>query len=163
MWSFVSGNMIKSSPVLVNNGLAVAFGSYDEYLYCVNAQNGELVWKVKPGLGAIYSSPCLVLKNVMGIDQSNVSTEDTLLSTGVILIGTLGGTCAAVSEMDGRILWSHDIQAPVFTSSLNYNSRALFSSVKGKVKCFLTNSGEERYKRKFGYHLYIPYISLYLR
>jgi eukaryotic-like serine/threonine-protein kinase len=43
-WKFPTGSIIRSSPTLYNN--KIYFTSFDKYLYCVDVNNGKLVWKV---------------------------------------------------------------------------------------------------------------------
>jgi outer membrane protein assembly factor BamB len=45
LWTFKTGDEIKSSPVLVDDKILI--GSYDGHLYCLSVRNGSLVWKVK--------------------------------------------------------------------------------------------------------------------
>lgn len=43
MWSFTAGGRISSPPVVA--GGLVYFGSHDGWVYCVRADNGQLVWR----------------------------------------------------------------------------------------------------------------------
>lgn len=42
-WAFTSQGTISATPISVGNMVLV--GSYDKFLYCLNAENGNLIWK----------------------------------------------------------------------------------------------------------------------
>lgn len=42
-WKYPAGSLIKSSPVVYYD--RVYFTGFDRYVYCVNAQTGDLIWK----------------------------------------------------------------------------------------------------------------------
>src|SRR5438128_5159662 len=64
MWSYTTGAEILSSPALAS-AKTIYVGSYDQFLYAINAGDGSLRWKfsvqpTKPGEAAyIYSSPAV--------------------------------------------------------------------------------------------------------
>ena len=45
LWTFKTGDEVKSSPVLIDD--RVLIGSYDGHLYCLSARNGSVLWKVR--------------------------------------------------------------------------------------------------------------------
>ena len=47
-WEFTTGNVVASSPVVVDGKVFV--GSFDNQTYALNADTGALVWKVSDGL-----------------------------------------------------------------------------------------------------------------
>ncbi|XP_071453157.1 beta-alanine-activating enzyme [Hetaerina americana] len=150
MWSFTTEDIVKCSPLIANHGTSVVFGSYSGNIYCIDIK-GDLLWKTKLRDGPIYSSPALyqelVIPEKLGGEYKteNASIEgsdSTSVNNGIIICATLGGTCVALTEKEGRILWKSELKAPIFTSPLVYGCHVVISSVKGRVAGFMVKSGE---------------------
>ena len=56
LWTYQTKHQIKSSPVVFEGMIFI--GSYDNYLYALNATTGQLIWKYETG-GDVFSSPCV--------------------------------------------------------------------------------------------------------
>lgn len=56
-WRYPTEAFVYSSPAVVNG--VVYVGSYDGYVYALNASNGTLLWRYLTGNG-VYSSPVVV-------------------------------------------------------------------------------------------------------
>jgi hypothetical protein len=56
LWRFKTGDLVFSSPA-ISSGV-VYFGSYDNYLYALDAGTGQEKWKFKTGDG-VFSSPAI--------------------------------------------------------------------------------------------------------
>lgn len=41
-WTYNTGDRIKSSPILCQNGEAVVCGSYDKYIHCINSKVSQV-------------------------------------------------------------------------------------------------------------------------
>ncbi|MEO8399629.1 MAG: PQQ-binding-like beta-propeller repeat protein, partial [Ignavibacteriaceae bacterium] len=76
--------MIETEPLLINN--KIIFGSWDNYLYCIDAGSGSLIWKWTENKNFYYSPaacwPVADEKNVY------VSTPDKYVSAVDLLLGT---------------------------------------------------------------------------
>jgi len=92
------------------------------YLSCM--QDGNLVWSAKLGDGSIYSSPCVAR---------------------AVYAAALDGTCSALAEDDGHILWTHKFGSPVFSSPavIHDESSVLFAEVSGIIHCLSVTDGKE--------------------
>ena len=71
LWSFTTGARIKSSPAVVNG--RVYIGPDDGYVYCLDANNGSLIWKSDAG-GYIEAH----FDAVTGIRSSPIVVDDRL-------------------------------------------------------------------------------------
>ncbi|XP_046395203.1 beta-alanine-activating enzyme [Ischnura elegans] len=165
LWSFGAEEMVKSSPLIVNAGTCVAFGSYSGSMYCINFK-GHLIWKVKLHSGSIYSSPTLYQGSPdlsEGDENRKYSLEDSSSSTtsqGIVLCASLSGMCAGLTERDGRILWKNSLDAPIFASPLVYGHYAVFSSVKGMVICFSAKFGEKVWSFQAGGNVFSSFTTV---
>ncbi|PSN35737.1 Acyl-CoA synthetase family member 4 [Blattella germanica] len=138
IWSFHTGGMVKSSPSLCLNASAVVFGSYDHLLYCVKVIDGSLVWSTKIGDGSIYTSPCVSVKNCM------------------IYTAALDGTCAALSEDVGQILWKCKFGSPLFASPeiVQNEDIVIFAEVSGQIHFIAASTGKELCKFQTGGNIF---------
>jgi len=92
-WRFKTDGPIYSSPVVY--GKMVFLGSYDSYMYALDAESGMLIWKIKTD-GPILSTPAV--------------------SDGVIYFGSKDGWIYAVSIKEGKLLWKYETRGKVLTS-----------------------------------------------
>ena len=56
LWRFKTGNRILSSPAVSPSLDIIYFGSFDKYVYALNATSGKEIWKY-PAQQAVVSSP----------------------------------------------------------------------------------------------------------
>ncbi|MGE5424898.1 MAG: FAD-dependent oxidoreductase [Syntrophothermus sp.] len=89
LWSFKTGDAIKSSPVVCNNVIFV--GSNDGYLYALTA-GGKLKWKFNCGT-AIEAAP--------------------LLSDNLVIAGSLEGILFAVDAASGKLIWKYKTEGQI--------------------------------------------------
>ncbi len=78
-----TGGEVRSTPVVVEGGRTIYFGSADGNLYAVD-RDGAQVWRFDAG-GAIYGSPILV--------------------GDLVVCGTAGGDVVALEEATGALAW----------------------------------------------------------
>jgi outer membrane protein assembly factor BamB len=94
-WSFETGDQIFSSPAVV--GGVVYVGSFDDYLYALDAVRGTLLWSYSNGDG--YAASPAVVGGTVYIGQGR----------------QVGGGMLAVDGATGHLQWSH--QTPSVASS----------------------------------------------
>lgn len=118
-WKFDTGAMIKCRALLVNRSLL--FGNYSESnnFWCLDANNGDLMWSQKIGSKSIYANP-------VEIESTNA------------LVCSLDGTVALVDSHSANILWRFQSEAPVFSTptvyrNSNHELRIVVLAVNGKV------------------------------
>ena len=83
-WSLTTFDEVRGSGALV--GSNVAIGSYDHYVYCVDPERGELLWKFPTGRGVV-ARPARVQELVV------VGSEDRMLYGITAADGALRWTC----------------------------------------------------------------------
>ena len=82
-----------TSPVVYQN--IVLIGSYDSYLYALNAKTGEIIWEFKTDDDVI----------------SNVAVEQ-----GIVYFGSDDGFLYAVDVISGQQIWKFETGKKVFSS-----------------------------------------------
>ena len=82
LWRYQTGSRVESSPTV--SGGTVYVGSYDRYLYAVNATSGALRWRYLTGSG-VSSSPTV--------------------SGGTVYVGSWDNNLNAVNATSGALRW----------------------------------------------------------
>ncbi|XP_018311567.1 acyl-CoA synthetase family member 4 [Mycetomoellerius zeteki] len=119
IWKFQTQDMVKCTAIMCTQGSKIFVGSYDFYVYCLSAEDGIQIWKTKASQGGICATGCL--------HQQSTS----------VLFGTLDGSCLALHQSSGRIIWKRKLQNPVFVAPVVLRTGyALFCSVAGTLCCF---------------------------
>jgi serine/threonine protein kinase len=108
LWVFRCEDEVRGSP---NYDLGMIYvGSYDNNLYCLDAQNGEFRWKF-PTDGGIVTRPFVY--------------ED------LIFIGSEDGHVYAVSAKTGKQAWSYQVNRPVRSSPWVMDGHVFFGADDG--------------------------------
>jgi outer membrane protein assembly factor BamB/formylglycine-generating enzyme required for sulfatase activity len=124
LWRFQTGGPVRSSPVVVN-GIAY-FGSYDTYIYAVNATTGQEVWKYKTA-GKVSGSAAVV--------------------NGVVYFAGESGCVYALNAANGAVIWTNQLGAsssyrmagsPAVVDNLVYISRG---NGGGSESILMVNNG----------------------
>lgn len=150
LWQFEAGDKIESSPAIadINDDsiYEVAFGSYDNKTYLVNASNGQLIWSyatnnwvtASPVIANIAGSKKVIItshdSNVYcfnadgsvnwtfavptgGRIQSSPSIADVDLD-GIndVIVGSSDSRLYALSGLSGRPIWHYKVNAYIFSS-----------------------------------------------
>ena len=82
-WKFLASDVVRRDPVLVNG--VVLFGADDKRLYAVDAQSGELLWRIPLDHDGIF-----------------------LAASGELVYAAAGSSLYAVDPLNGEIRWSHE-------------------------------------------------------
>ena len=94
LWSFETNEPIWATPLLDGSTLYIA--SQDHFLYAVDIESEEMLWKTELG-GAIINAPV--------IDEN-----------GTLYIGSFGNELYAIDSETGDILWDYETEAWVWGS-----------------------------------------------
>ena len=117
-WSFATGNIVYSSPAVVNG--VVYVGSGDNNVYALNASTGAKLWSFATG-NSIGSSPAVAGRVVyVGSDDNNVY---------------------ALNASTGAKLWSFATGGPVFSSPAVANGVVYVSSRNSNVYALNASNG----------------------
>ncbi len=104
-WSFFTGGPVRLAPTLYKDRLFV--GSDDGFVYCLKAENGQLIWKVRPGPNSerLLGSGKMISR--WPIRTNVLVDEDIAYFTGGIFPHENVYICAARID-DGSIIWKND-------------------------------------------------------
>jgi len=111
LWKYKTGDWVFSSPAVVNG--KVYFGSYDNYLYCLDT-NGNLLWRYKTG-DYVRSSPAVV--------------------DGKVYFGSVDNYLYCLDTY-GNLLWRYKTGDYVASSPAVVDGKVYFGSGDGYLYCF---------------------------
>ncbi len=134
---------IESSPILYNDKLFV--GTLDGELYCLNSEDGEIIWQAKVD-DSIYSSPAVWENSVIigtldgkmysfdintgkknwEIDVKGSIFSSPSISKGNIFIGTIENKFYAVDVKDGDIKWEFDSNSKIYSTAATDEKTVIF-------------------------------------
>lgn len=104
-WSFITEGPVRFAPA-VHNGRVYA-GSDDGYVYCLNAGDGTLIWKYRPG-----PSDEKVIGNERLISlwpvRTSVLVDQDVLYCGAGVFPYEGIYICALNAEDGSVVWKND-------------------------------------------------------
>ena len=169
-WTFTTGNWVDSSPALSKDGSTVYVGSWDNYLYAVNTDEGTLNWSFETN-SYITSSPAVDLNgrvyfgsmdSIFYALESNgslaweyfvgqpVFSSPAIGENGTLYFGDENGTLHAIN-LDGTVKWTYEVEDVVDTNksilsspSLDTSGNIYFGS--GNGFCYsLSDDGDSAY------------------
>jgi outer membrane protein assembly factor BamB len=166
-WSLLTGDEVRGSGAFVGTGVAI--GSYDNYVYCVNPEDGELLWKFPTGRG-------VVARPARAHDLMIVGSEDRMLygvtaSTGAMrwscrtgmpirssaeidgeraIVGSDDASIYCVNTQDGEVVWRERVWGPVRSSPTIAGGVAFIGSDDGYVYAIGVDDGKLRWRQPCG-------------
>ncbi len=178
-WTFKTEDEIRCSPTAIRD---LAFvGSYDNNVWALNLETGELVWKFATK-GGIASSPVVDETNRMvmfGSEDCSFyavdyrggrlnwthTTKDRVRSTarvehGHVFFGSDDGKVYALGSANGRVLWSFDTNAPVRSRPFVTSELVIVGSESGEVFALsLSGARKWSYRTRRGV-ISSPYVDM---
>ncbi len=121
-WKFHTGNIIHSSPSIVDGRLYI--GSYDFHLYCIDSKNGTEIWKFKT--------------------NSNIDSSPAVYENKVF-IGSNDGKFYCLNIDNGLLLWKKDTTGQIRSSPLVSNGNVYVGSADGNLYCLNISSGNTKW------------------
>ncbi|KAG7198271.1 hypothetical protein KM043_005674 [Ampulex compressa] len=129
LWKHKTGSIVKCTAIACKLRRKVYIGSYDTHVYCLSVEDGSVMWSVMLGQGSISASGCL---------HSQLEC---------VLFGTLDGSCAALEESTGKVVWKRKLSDPIFVAPVVLkNGLVLFCSVAGTLVCYDIRANVEIWK-----------------
>lgn len=126
LWTFETGDNIKSSPVVANG--KVVIGSTDGLVYCLD-MNGKLLWKFETGNS--IEAPALIVENT-------------------VYIGNLDGMLLAFDLNSGKKLWEYECENQIVGSPNWWKEGGTTSILVGSydyyLHCVDAKTGQVRWK-----------------
>lgn len=166
-WSLQTGDEVRGSGANVGSGVAI--GSYDNYVYCVAPEDGELIWKFPTGRGVV-ARPARVH------DLLVIGSEDRMLygvtcttgamrwscrtgmavrsSAGVsaerVIVGSDDASVYCVDSTNGEVIWRERVWGPVRSSPTIHGDVAYVGSDDGYIYALNVADGKPRWRQPCG-------------
>ena len=126
-WSYRTRRNIVSSPIVHEQEGVCLIGSYDNFLYALDASSGFSSWRFRTA-GPIISSPALY--------------EDK------VIFGSVDKSLYCVDIINSREKWRFTIDEPIVSSPVIYRGNVYFGGADGKLYCIDAGTGEEMWTFK---------------
>lgn len=125
-WSLRAKRSITSSPYVDLEGICYV-GSFDGYLYAIQADSGYRMWRFRTGR-PIVSSPTV--------------------DGNLVFFGVTDGQFYGVNTQTGRDKWKFSADAPIVGGALVHGESVYFGDSKGNFYCLDKNDGKEKWRFK---------------
>ena len=155
LWKYKTDGAVVSSPAVVDGKVYV--GSADGYVYSLNANTGELIWK--HFTGAWTTSPTVVDGKVfigslnpgflfycldaatgdsvwdLEPQGNNVISANAVVINDRVFVGeaSIPGVIDAVDENSGAIIWQYQLRLPVSSSAAFANDKIFVGSTDNNI------------------------------
>ncbi len=123
LWSFETGDDVRSTPIISNNTVFV--GSTDKNMYALSLDDGTVIWK---------------------FTMEDDIEAPALYYDGIVYAGSLDGTFYALSADSGKVIWSVEtgdqiLGAPNIYFNAAKKARILVGSYDFKMYCYDAKTG----------------------
>jgi outer membrane protein assembly factor BamB len=155
-WSYASGAV--TSPAVTSGRVYV--GSYDDNVYCLDAENGSLIWSFTTG-NIVFSSPAVTNgrvyvgsydDNVYCLDAENGSLiwrfttggeiySSPAVAYGKIFIGSRDRKVYCLGAENGTKIWSYTTSDRVWSSPAVAQGKVFVGSADYEIYCFDAENG----------------------
>jgi outer membrane protein assembly factor BamB len=135
-WEYTTQAPIYSSPVVSENRVFV--GSYDSYLYALDASSGDLLWRFKTG-GEILSTPAVY--------------------NNLVIFGSKDGMVYALNVNDGKLHWKYKTGGSVLTSPVVADGKVFIASKDLRLYALNVNDGQRVWRARFQDYKYGGFYS----
>ena len=135
-WSFVTGDLVWSTPAIAANG-TVYIGSDDDHLYALEAKSGKLVWKLRLGSCA----------QTVGVGpeatRCDVDAGPTVGPDGVIYTG---GDGVFAIEPSGKLRWRFPTNKHVSGAPALAADGTVYAGSQDNSIYAITTDGKQRWE-----------------
>lgn len=135
-WKFATGHAIWGAPV--SDGKVLYVASMDHYIYAIDPQSGNLIWKTEDLGGQLVAQPALSPSGVLYVGAFGSRTEDPARSSRLV----------AVDSSNGQILWSKPTRGWVWATPLLKEDVLYFGDNEGFIYAFDALEGNELWNRQ---------------
>jgi len=168
LWVKDIGSSLRSSPA-ISEGMVYIGGSYDNKMYCLDANTGDEQWNYS-ALNYVWASPAVVDGKVYfgsfdnkvycldantGDEQWNYSTGDFVISSpavvdGKVYIGSSDQKLYCLDASNGNELWNYSIGSETYSSPAVAYGFIYFTALDGKLYCIQDTDGTHQWNFSIG-------------
>ena len=127
IWRYKTGIGVRSSPAVYDGKIYI--GSYDDYVYCLDAKTGGLIWRYKTGWDAC-SSPAVANEKVY--------------------IGSCDNYIYCLDAKTGKLVWKYKTGSYIDSSPAVANEKVYIGSGDNYIYCLDAETGKLVWRYKTG-------------
>lgn len=140
VWSYLSGEVVRSTPTISADGSKVYFGDYNDSIFIFNTADGSIVKNITIAGNSKYSSFAVA--------------ED-----GTIYVGRDDDKVYALDPENGTVKWTYNAKGDVLSSPVIDAEGNIYFSVNNDSIHSLTPDGTERWSASYGGEVARGYIA----
>lgn len=123
-WSYRTRRAVSSSPIVDDQGICYV-GSFDGYMYALDASSGYSMWRFRTN-GPIISAPAL--------------------DGDLLVFSSTDGNLYGINAESSKEKWRFSTGKPIVSSPIIHNECAYFGGTDGNFYCIDLKSGKEKWK-----------------
>ena len=140
VWSYLSGEVVRSAPTISADGTKVYFGDYNDSIFIFDAADGTIEKKIGIGGDSKYSSFALA-------------------DDGTLYVGRNNDKLFAVDPINGIVKWTYEASNDILsTPVIDAAGNVYFSVNNDSIRSF-TPEGVQRWSSSYGGELNKGYIA----
>lgn len=140
LWSYLSGEVVRSAPTISADGSKVFFSDYNDSIFVFNTVDGSINTTIKIGGNAKYSSTALG-------------------SDGTLYAGRDNDKLYSLDPVNATINWTYDANGDVLSSPVIDAAGNIYFSVRDDSIRSLAPDGTERWAASYGGDITKGYIA----
>ncbi len=122
-WSYRAKRQVMSSPTVDDMGICY-FGSFDGYMYAVEATSGYNIWRFRTN-GPIISSP--------------------IVHDDMVYFGSTDGNFYALNAESSKEKWKFSAESPIVSSPIIRDGNIYLGSNQGEFYCLDAKTGKKKW------------------
>lgn len=123
---------IKSSPGIVGN--KIFFGSTKGMIYCMDLNDGSLIWS--------YNT------------NDNIEESSPAISENKVIIGSNDGSVYCLNASTGKLIWNFTTNYKIHSSPTIVEEKVFFGSYDGDLYCLNKNTGQKIWNYSSSYWIH---------
>ncbi len=144
---------VTSPPALVRDKIYLGsfnFSGGSAYFYCIDEDDGAVLWKSPTLVSVYFSSPCI------SDDKAYVGTMGLYNSTTLHWKEPYGMYC--FDAKNGNELWYHPVNGSIGSSPTMVDDTIVFTAKDGYIYCLNAEDGELAWRKNIGISVSSPAV-----
>lgn len=160
VWRYQAGGRIAGGAGWLEDPIRILIGSYDGSLYCLDPEDGKLIWSYKTnnyinGTPTAWNNTCIIGgcdahvyiisadgTGLASIDSGSYIAGSVAAKDGYAYVGNYDGTLLKIDVSTAEVIWTYRIQGtPILTCPAIADGLLLFGARDSRLYCLRDQDG----------------------